>query len=179
MIRLVKNIGPGYDDFLWLMKALGKDDTRPMLQRVRVKDNEACTTDGMRLHVLKIDKDRYQEPIPNGVYNIIKGKGELLLDLTIESVDSFPDISRLFNHAIEASNGKESIRVNGSKRGHDTDISFAKLITSIAEKVALRFQFFSDMVEEHVFEAWVFSPTEPIYFKNETRYGLIMPLRIS
>jgi hypothetical protein len=159
------------DGLKWVMLACSKDQTRYNLNMVFSTGRHFIATDGNRLHTVKLRK-----PVPMGAYKPLRcAKGAIILipQPDVEMPD-FYNIYKQFGRdfAMKKNEGKKF-----SVYGKEIEHKFAYFIKG--QDAIVNWKYFSDMVSGGgEFISRSIGTDRPVYFKNRTRGGFIMPIRI-
>ena len=165
---LINNTHSDYLGLKWVLKAIKKDDTRYMLNRLSIDKTDAVCTDGHRLH------DYYlKETFEAGLYKPFCVKNEIIL---IQSNDGeYPKWKQLF---LETS-AEKSIKIYPNKNLKLLNTSYAKLIRLMDEDEGLDLSYWNDILSFGTeYEVRWYGDKKQIIFINQTHRAMIMPMRV-
>ena len=126
-------------------------------------ENWYCT-DGKRMHVIKNDGFK------SGVYEVIKNnKSQVILVETDKNASCFPDMKAVIPNIDNA----KKIVCNENHISH----SYARIIRAMNPERCFQFKYLEDVLVDNDFTCYIAGDNEPLTFKSENKFAMIMPMR--
>jgi hypothetical protein len=175
-----------YADVAFLDSARSDDSTRAFMAGIHVEtvaEPEPKTilvsTDGRRLHMATWEGAHGPawNDIPAGEYNLIKGKGEYILE-TVENPAAFPEWRRVTPDYT----GRPTIAVAKSDKKYAAGADLAHAIVNVFQHTGatLNADYVSDIIAA---DSWTVQGAEypkgaekPVLFTNHTKVAVVMPM---
>jgi len=163
-----EKIDPETSDIHWVAGALTKrkDERRPHVKFIHVKDGEFTATDGSRIHTYESEVS-----CKDGFYSVIKRcKSNVILRFE-GATEEYPEFKSLLN-----------------TEGHDETIyayadlgncsgSYAGIVHAM-KAGTLNYDFLKDLFsEDDGFDVFIKDAESPIIFKNGKKTAVLMPMR--
>lgn len=159
-----------YNDLRFVLRAVSKDDTRPVLMVVCSTGKRIIATDGFRLHMVK------NNTVPEGYYKAVNNNAKeiVLVEQAKEEYGSYPNVRNAIPTRVK------KIYESISRFGKDNHyIAFSEIVRKLPEGQALNFDFLKDITDS--MESFVVRKPGAygaLYFKNCNKSALVMPIRL-
>lgn len=158
------------EKFMFVCKAVSKDENRYFLNFAYCAKNKLISTDGRRLHILELGDNPYGF---NGktFYKVLKmnTKTVWIAEITSE-IGVFPNYKKVMP---EGDHKKIKFEMKSGKYNSDNYINIAKLFREIPVNRAINFGFLEDLVKNVGWEVHIFEGQKAIKFIFEDLTAVI------
>ena len=170
MYTITKTLNALHSGLRWVSLAMSRDETRYVLNHIKIEGKTAQASDGRRLHVLT---DESLDIIEDGLYDVIKQNAKEILLAKSDCDGTFPNTAQV----IPTSEGSSFEVLAGS---HKEDAA-AKLLFQLGKRDLARVDPFyaGDMFafNSEGMKVQVVDKLSAIKFTSKGRVGVLMPLR--
>jgi hypothetical protein len=163
----------------WLIKAIGKDETKnKALTYIHIANGIYYTCDGHRLHCLLPDYDELPTSfnLPDGEYNLVTANRKQIILQSIDEPVTYPNIDHILNY--RRCNGIPAYFLQ-STTAHDLSLLNHHIISNTGQCFNL------DYIKDAAFDGTItFDRTDAgkgsaLVFGCETQFALVMPIKLN
>jgi hypothetical protein len=156
-----------YNDAVFLVSAIDKEDVRTTLHNVYSNDGFLWATDGHRLHCIPADG------IEDGLYTFTKTAKEVVLIPAEDQEVKYPNYEQVFPYG-----ESKTFDFYGGYFVEKVLHYHAIATNDSGSNVSLNANYLKPLMVTDTWKMSVFNPLGPVMFQNCTKTALIMPVRI-